>query len=230
VVAAVLVLETPVSGIPAMVKPPVEIMQQTENQAKEVAVHVTVAMVVKVTETVAKATETAAKSTEMGAKVTETGAKATETAAKATETAVKATEMAAKVTETAAKAAVTTVKATKMAVKATEMAAKATETATSDHDGGNVDHSGGDGNNDGGDDSCDDGSDLTGEVGESAGGEIIKGRFGSSSWSVRCSSSQQRFRVFFVGGGAVREGVLDEDGGDTGRCGRNIGVAMTGSV
>jgi hypothetical protein len=47
------VLGTPVPGNQAMVKPLVEMVQQLENQAKEAAVHVTVAMAIA---TAAKAT------------------------------------------------------------------------------------------------------------------------------------------------------------------------------
>jgi hypothetical protein len=46
-----------VLGNPAMVKPSVEMVQQLENQAKEAAVHVTVAMAIA---TATKATYTAA--------------------------------------------------------------------------------------------------------------------------------------------------------------------------
>jgi hypothetical protein len=59
---------------------------------------------------------------------------------------------------------------------------------------------------------------------------MMRGQFWSSSWSLSNSSSHQRFRVFFAGGGAVGEGVLARGGGDAGRCSRDDSAVMNGSV
>jgi hypothetical protein len=59
---------------------------------------------------------------------------------------------------------------------------------------------------------------------------MMKGRFWSSSWSLSNSSSHRHFCFLFVGGGAVGEGFLARVGGDAGRCWRDDGVVMKGSV
>jgi hypothetical protein len=59
---------------------------------------------------------------------------------------------------------------------------------------------------------------------------MVRCQFWSSPWSLRSSSSQRRFRVFFAGSGAVGEVVLGGAVGDAGRCGRDVGVAIIGSV
>jgi hypothetical protein len=78
VASANLVLGTPVAGNPAMVKPSVEMVQQLENQAKEAAVHVTVAMAIA---TAAKATYTAAMAIATAVMATAAAMMATATAA-----------------------------------------------------------------------------------------------------------------------------------------------------
>jgi hypothetical protein len=59
--------------------------------------------------------------------------------------------------------------------------------------------------------------DLQGEVGESAGGEMVRCQFLLSSWPLRSSSSQRRFHVFFAGSGAVGEIFPGRDVGED-RC------------
>jgi hypothetical protein len=89
---------------------------------------------------------------------------------------------------------------------------------------------GGSGDRGDGDDDRDSSGDLLGEVGGNVGGEMVRCQFWSSTWSLRSSSSQRRFRVFFAGGGAVGEVVLGGDVGEEGRCGRAVGVAVIGLV
>ncbi len=87
-----------------------------------------------------------------------------------------------------------------------------------------------------GDGGCEEG-DLAGGVQGGDDGEIGRVRSVSSSISLRSSSSQRRFRIFFAGGGTDRDEAWTAIGGDIGRCERGgdvyveacLGTRRTGS-
>ncbi len=62
------------------------------------------------------------------------------------------------------------------------------------------------------------------------GGVMQRDRLKSSSLSLRSSTSQRRFRVFFAGGGAVGEVAWARGNGNTWRCRHGGGVFTKGSV
>jgi hypothetical protein len=74
------------------------------------------------------------------------------------------------------------------------------------------------------------GAGLSGTGGVNVGGEIGRGWSWLFSYSRKSSGSQQLFRAFFTGGGAVGDGVLAEIDGGAWRSGRGVGVAVASPV
>jgi hypothetical protein len=72
--------------------------------------------------------------------------------------------------------------------------------------------------------------DLDDVVACKVGGVMHRDRLKSSSLSLRSSTSQRRFRVFFAGGRAVGEVAWARGNGDTRQCRCGGGVFTKGSV